>query len=400
MSEPIAPAESPLFDTNQTHTSTPTAGQLSDGFVLDEVPASSLFNFMLNTDGSWLTWLKAKLSLFPGYAVDTTKTIASGIILPTAGNHNIETEGASASDDLTNITTTNLDDGRILVITCLNPSHVVVVKHATGGAGQIHLSDGLDYALNSLSAFLTLKRLGADWYELGRSIQPGIEGPGFIKAYGGDSAPSGYLLCDGMAVSRSVYASLFGVISTNFGGGDGSTTFNVPNFKGRFPRGLADYQDITCTGTPSANTGTFIGHPYKQTGVRVRLTGGSITGLATGTDYWVIVVDSFTLAFATTLANAVANTRINISSNVAAVISQWDDPDAATRATGAPGGANGANVGSLQQDTAYVRGYSRHVSDTSTGGPDYLGFDGTVQGLDTGKETRPLNVAVNYVIKY
>ena len=51
------------------------------------------------------------------------------------------------------------------------------------------------------------------------------------------SAPSGYLACDGTAVSRSTYAALFAVVSTTFGTGDGSTTFNLPNYTNRMPYG-------------------------------------------------------------------------------------------------------------------------------------------------------------------
>lgn len=61
---------------------------------------------------------------------------------------------------------------------------------------------------------------------------------GVIEMYGGAAAPTGYLLCDGTAVSRATYADLFTAIGTAFGTGDGSTTFNVPNLKGRFPVGL------------------------------------------------------------------------------------------------------------------------------------------------------------------
>lgn len=51
------------------------------------------------------------------------------------------------------------------------------------------------------------------------------------------TAPSGYLLCTGTAVSRTTYAALFAVIGTTFGAGDGSTTFNVPNYTNRMPYG-------------------------------------------------------------------------------------------------------------------------------------------------------------------
>lgn len=53
-----------------------------------------------------------------------------------------------------------------------------------------------------------------------------------------NAAPSGFLLCQGQAVSRTTYSTLFGVIGTTYGNGDGATTFNVPNMKGRLPVGL------------------------------------------------------------------------------------------------------------------------------------------------------------------
>ena len=63
---------------------------------------------------------------------------------------------------------------------------------------------------------------------------------GAILPYGGSSAPTGYLLANGAAVSRTTYANLFALYGTTYGAGDGSTTFNVPNIKGRFPVGKGD----------------------------------------------------------------------------------------------------------------------------------------------------------------
>lgn len=60
---------------------------------------------------------------------------------------------------------------------------------------------------------------------------------GGTMEYGGDTAPAGWLLCDGTAVSRATYAALFAVIGTKFGVGDGSTTFNLPNLARRSPIG-------------------------------------------------------------------------------------------------------------------------------------------------------------------
>lgn len=52
---------------------------------------------------------------------------------------------------------------------------------------------------------------------------------GAIQAFGGSTAPLGWLMCDGSAVSRTTYAALFAVIGTRYGSGDGSTSFNLPS---------------------------------------------------------------------------------------------------------------------------------------------------------------------------
>src|SRR3990167_8065526 len=60
---------------------------------------------------------------------------------------------------------------------------------------------------------------------------------GAILQYGAAYPPSGWLLCDGSAVSRTTYAALFAVIGTTYGAGNGSTTFNVPDLRGRIAVG-------------------------------------------------------------------------------------------------------------------------------------------------------------------
>lgn len=61
--------------------------------------------------------------------------------------------------------------------------------------------------------------------------------PGTIVAFAGLNAPSGWLVCDGSPVSRSTHAALFGAIGTAHGSGDGSTTFNLPDLRGRVTMG-------------------------------------------------------------------------------------------------------------------------------------------------------------------
>lgn len=66
--------------------------------------------------------------------------------------------------------------------------------------------------------------------------------PGTVNMFAGASAPTGYLLCNGAAVSRTTYADLFAAIGTTYGAGNGTSTFNVPNVKGRVPVGLDSAQ--------------------------------------------------------------------------------------------------------------------------------------------------------------
>src|SRR5262245_30304705 len=64
-----------------------------------------------------------------------------------------------------------------------------------------------------------------------------IQSPaGSVVMFGGATVPSGWLLCNGQAVSRTTYANLFAAIGTAYGSGDGTSTFNVPNVEAKFPR--------------------------------------------------------------------------------------------------------------------------------------------------------------------
>ena len=87
----------------------------------------------------------------------------------------------------------------------------------------------------------------------------GIEGlnTGLIVPWSKNDVPSGFLDCNGAAVSRSTYANLFSVIGTNYGIGDGSTTFNVPDLTDRTCVGKSPTKSQFTTG--GANTVTTTG---------------------------------------------------------------------------------------------------------------------------------------------
>lgn len=105
---------------------------------------------------------------------------------------------------------------------------------------------------------------------------------GEIKMWPTATAPTGFLLCTGAAVSRTIYAALFAVIGTTFGAGDGSTTFNLPDFDNRFPVGAGDLYAAAATGgskdavaVSHTHTATDSGHTHTYSNA---VTGGGFLG--------------------------------------------------------------------------------------------------------------------------
>lgn len=109
---------------------------------------------------------------------------------------------------------------------------------------------------------------GSSWVALGSP--PSLLTPvGALMPYAGNTAPSGWLLADGSAVSRTTYASLFAVLGTTYGAGDGSTTFNLPDLRGRVPAGKDDMGGVAANRLTSGGSGVD--------GVTLGAQGGSET---------------------------------------------------------------------------------------------------------------------------
>lgn len=78
-----------------------------------------------------------------------------------------------------------------------------------------------------------------------------VEPIGTIFAFAGNNIPTGYLPCNGGAISRTTYADLFAVIGTTYGSGDGSTTFNLPNLTDKFIQGSDTAGTVKSAGLPN-----------------------------------------------------------------------------------------------------------------------------------------------------
>lgn len=88
-------------------------------------------------------------------------------------------------------------------------------------------------------------------------IDPSVGGApaGVVLPFAGSAAPSGWLLCAGQAVSRTTYAALFASVGTAYGVGDGSTTFNLPDLRGRVPGGKDDMGGSAASRLTTAGSG-------------------------------------------------------------------------------------------------------------------------------------------------
>ena len=77
---------------------------------------------------------------------------------------------------------------------------------------------------------------------------------GSMQMFAGATAPSGYLICDGSAISRATYSKLFAVVGEAFGAGDSSTTFNIPDMQGAAPAGVGTSSGYTSNETVALGT--------------------------------------------------------------------------------------------------------------------------------------------------
>jgi phage-related tail fiber protein len=178
---------------------------------------------------------------FDGSAnVTSTGTLAnSGVTAGTYGSTTtIPVFAVDAKGRVTSVTNTaiNFSSGATNVTVtqagyaCANPISVI-------GAGGISIgSTSNAYGTRYIQATAPSSPCDGDiWYDtsLGSSIVP----IGSVFYFAASSAPTGYLSCNGAAISRTTYSALFAIISTTYGSGDGSTTFNLPDLRGEFIRG-------------------------------------------------------------------------------------------------------------------------------------------------------------------
>ena len=161
-----------------------------------------------------------------------------------------------------------LRDGRATMMGDLKMGNFQVKNIAKGTVGSDAVNkEQLDTASSSVAETLTTL-LNKLWKI------------GDIKASVKDVNHDNWFLCDGQAISRVTYSDLFAIIGTNFGGGDGVTTFNLPDYRGKFLRGLggdsaSNIYSTQAEGLPNI-TGSITPHVYSDNNVGMDLTGAFV----------------------------------------------------------------------------------------------------------------------------
>lgn len=190
-------------------------------------------------------------------------------VLNTADANKLVTSGVYAVDSLSN----GPGSGNWFVVVERTNVALRQIAYAIGVVGTIN--DGQIYTRNG-------KDEGGgtfgEWVQIITSKDTRLVIPGTVIAFAGNpsSAPSGYLLCNGAAVSRTTYASLFSVIGTTYGSGNGSTTFNLPDLTDRFIQGNSTAGTVKAAGLPNITAASGV---Y---GANAKVSGAMYTAASDG----------------------------------------------------------------------------------------------------------------------
>lgn len=201
--------------------------------------------------------------------------------------------------------------GNVLTIVSSNPDRTTqLFFSASGGASGLVRVYSRTY--HTPSGWTT-------WAKMASPSDPSTMGiTGEIKMWSSSTIPSGWQLCDGTALNRTTYSALYSVIGTTYGAGDGSTTFNVPNLKGRVPAGYDSAQTefntmgktggekthlLTSAEMPAHNH-TDSGHTHAAPdGAAFWVTNGSSGNVGNGTFWGVHAFDGSTNSTASAASN-------------------------------------------------------------------------------------------------
>lgn len=204
----------------------------------------------------------------PALSVVNTMIAIDGVTSDRITFRNFVTDGNSGANAHLKVTTTVGKNTAIALGTSNTSSNISLVKfegsHGQGTKSGLNIMDqtGVNYAPISANIISQATIQGTN-----NAVSPLIPA-GTIVVWPGTTAPDGWLFADGEIISRTTYAALFAICGTTYGVGDGSTTFNLPDFSGKAALGVDDVMSLGDTGGAIAAGGQVT-------------TGSVVTGIST-----------------------------------------------------------------------------------------------------------------------
>lgn len=301
--------------------------------------------------------------------LDVTRSYEDGQVL-TEADLDAFLDDIEAFLNVTKITDDNVANNSITGSLKLLTGSVTAAKLATDSVTTIKIQDNAVTEPKILDGAVTTSKIDDEAVttaKLAPSAITAVASPtGSITAFGADTAPDGWLLCDGTAVSRTTYSALFAVIGESFGQGDNVSTFNVPDLRGRFLRGIDDGAGVD----PDAAS-------------RTAMATGGATGDAVGS-----VQDSAFQSHGHNVSDSGHTHNIRTTSGGGAGTRSWN----AGSSGGAPQTTAGAAISSQQGTVGTLSGDWNASATTGL----------TVTTPSSGNvttETRPKNAGVYFIIK-
>jgi len=264
----------------------------------------------------------------------------------------------------------------------IKSGHVVVADATARGALGVVAAGTMVFEASTSKLWVYT----TGWFELANFVQntavgsgggpfaPFYSPVGMVTPFSGSAAPSGWLLCDGSAISRTgVYTALFGICSTTYGSGDGSTTFNLPNLLGR---------GVVGAGAAGAQNGT------SSSGL---LTGGTaLTARTLGAFFGDQNLQSHTHAAGYTVSGSTGNAGAQTSRGIVNNLSTAGGGSAATMFWS----SQTAGLGGDNNGFSTAADHSHSWSGTIAGNSGAHN-----QTAGAGQNSEP-NLALTYIIKY
>jgi len=247
-------------------TATPTT--LSGYGITDGQPLDGDLTALAALSGTNTIYYRSAANTWTAVTIGSNLTFAGGTLSASGGGSGTVTSVAMTVPSILSVSGSPITTSGTFAVTLENQSaNTVFAGPTSGGAATptfralvvadlpdfngfstASVADGDQFPFSDVSATAN-KKIAAS------TLRQYMVPPGTVMHYAGSSTPSGWLNCDGSAVSRSTYADLFSAIGTTWGAGNGSTTFNVPDLRGRAIVGVG-----TGSGLSARNLGSSGGN--------------------------------------------------------------------------------------------------------------------------------------------